>query len=284
MQQNNPEDFTYFFGLLWQNKLLLIALSLLGAIIAGVVAYTSTPVFRAQALLSPAVEQTESPLTGIGGSIAGLAGFSANNDQSKVEALALMTSRSFTEKMIAEEGLMTRIFYEEWDEQSKTWTGDFEDEEPSLWRAFEKFDRSIRHIQEDDESGLVTVSIDWVDREEAARWAQMIVDRVNSEMQDRAIKNSANRLNYLQQELEKTSIVELKTAIYGLIESEIKSSMVANVNNEYSFKVIDPPLVPDASDQLRPKPVLMVLAGFTAGIVVGVLFLLLYPGRRKATS
>lgn len=118
-------------------------------------------------------------------------------------------------------------------------------------------------------TGLVTVQIDWKDRDEAARWGNAMVERINAEMRARALAQADAYVGYLTQESEKTTDVGTRDAINRLIESQIKQRMVATVTQEYAFRVVDRAMAPDAKDRERPNKPLFAILGLLLGLTAG---------------
>ena len=102
----------------------------------------------------------------------------------------------------------------------------------------------------------------------AAAWANDMVKELNGRLQPDAVRDAQRSIDYLEAEARKTNVVELQQAIYRLIESQIKKTMVAKASDEYAFKVIDPARVPE--EPVRPKPLVMVVLGFILGLIVSL--------------
>ncbi len=134
------------------------------------------------------------------------------------------------------------------------------------------FVEDVRSIAEDSATGLVSLSIKWTDPDLAFNWAEDFVRRANQRLRSQDLESSERRLAYLNAELEKANLVELRTAIFGLIESEIQAKMFAQVEDEYVFKVIDPPRVP--SKPVAPNKILIVFLAAFFGFAVSVFFIL----------
>ena len=135
-----------------------------------------------------------------------------------------------------------------------------------MWTAYELFS-SLRSIDEDVQTGLYTLDVNWTDPRLAAEWANGLIHDVNAVLRTRAIGESRQNLDFLRSELQTNSQVQLQTMIYGLIEAEMKNAMLANVKQEYAFKVIDPARMPEKTHW--PKRLLIALLGFCAGLVIG---------------
>ncbi|MCF8080931.1 MAG: hypothetical protein K9K88_16750 [Desulfobacterales bacterium] len=265
-------DLLDLWRVLWKNKWLIVLITVLSTAVALAAALWMTPIYRSEALLAPATDGHEDGMSRLGqfGGIAAMAGIDIGTmGGPKEEAIALLKSRALTEEFIEDEGLMKILYDEKWNEETQQWEVEDPKQIPTMWYAYKKFN-GIRSVSEDRDSGLVTLAIEWKDPKLAAEWVAKLVDRVNEKMRQRAIKDAERSLEYLTREISKTGSVEVQEAIYRIMESQIKQIMLANVRDEYSFKVIDPPAVPDLRDEVKPKKKLMVILGFVLGGFGGV--------------
>ncbi|MGI9272590.1 MAG: Wzz/FepE/Etk N-terminal domain-containing protein [Woeseiaceae bacterium] len=266
-------DLSYWIAYLLTRKILIVSVTLLAAIAAITLAFISTPIYRAEVLLAPVSEQSDSSLfSGLASqfdTLSSVAGLNLGEDSATEEAIATLRSRDFTVRFIRTENLMPILFAGKWDASSDTWISDDPEEIPTEWDAYEYFNSSIRGVTEE-VNGLLTVSVDWKDRELAAKWANGLVAELNALMRRRAIDEATANIAYLQQELQSTSIVELKTAISRLIEAQVKTAMLARVRDQFSFRVIDPAVSPDADRFISPNRVLIIAFGLFFGFCVGV--------------
>jgi hypothetical protein len=97
---------------------------------------------------------------------------------------------------------------------------------------------------------LTVVAIDWTDPATAAQWANGFVALANELLRTRALVESKRNIAYLNDQISKTDVVELRRVLYGLIESETKTLMLANGRPEYAFRVVDPAVPPE----LKTRP------------------------------
>jgi uncharacterized protein involved in exopolysaccharide biosynthesis len=138
----------------------------------------------------------------------------------------------------------------------------------------------LRFVVFDKKTNLITVQVEWRDRQAAAQWANELVARVNEEMRTRAIARAGANVRYLEQELQGTSNVETRNAIGRLIEAHIKQRMLANVSQEYAFRIVDKALPPDADDPVRPQKLQLIVVGAFAGLAFAIIWVLIRDGRR----
>lgn len=243
-----------------------------------------TPIYRSTAILVPAtpdrsvLEGGLSSALGSVGDLASLAGLNLPNDQATEEALAVLESEQLTRAFIADNNLMPVLFAKLWDPQTATWKVKPGKQPPTLAKAFRAFER-IRYISKNSKTGLITVQIDWRDRNTAAAWTNGLVEALNAEMRARAIKGSDASLKYLEKELATTNDVGTRDAVNHLIENQIKQRMLANVTEEYALRFVDHGLVADADDPIRPKKVLMTAIGLILGLLFGVSLTMLFNFR-----
>jgi len=260
-------------------RALIAAAALAGLLSAAGVSILTRPVYRAEVLLAPVEAESRGALSALAGQFGGLAALAgvdlgADGDQ-KDEAVALLRSRTLAMRFIEEQELLPVLFAADWDATAGAWKPQDADDIPTLWDAYRLFDEEIRSVDENPRTGLVTLAIEWTEPERARAWAEGLVARVNAETRARATREAERSLSYLNAQLQKTDLVELRQAIFTLVESQTKQMMLANVREDYAFKVIDPAVVPDRDDPVRPRPLLLLPVGLTAGLLFGVLIALL---------
>ena len=72
----------------------------------------------------------------------------------------------------------------------------------------------------------------------------------------------------------------MQNVFYQLIEEQTKTLMLAEVKDEYAFKVIDPPVVPE--EKVGPKRALICILSILLGGMLGVAIVLIrYVSRRE---
>lgn len=264
---------------LWQGKWIVVAAGMLSGAIAVVYALTATEWYRAEVVLKPAEETDTRGLLGQIGGLASLAGVTLNSNSSNAEALAVLESRDFTRRFLEEEGLLPVLYADLWDEDARRWKSADPDGHPDIRDAVRFFDRSIRTIQENETTGLVTVGIEWTDPDLAAAWANRLVDRVNDHMRSRALLEAEANVDYLRGELERTSVVALQQSIGRLLESELQKVMLARGNEEFAFTVIDRAEPPRF--RFRPRRTqLVLLSGIVGGMLASAFVLFRYIRKR----
>lgn len=266
------------FGLverLWRYRILIAICGFGGAIIGVALALTTDPVFRAEVVV------TEVRDTGMGspgslasqlGGLASLAGVNIGQaDDEGQRAQAVLESRRVAEEFIKRNDLLPALFH-----NSKV--------RPTIWKAVTRFKESVVSVRKDARRATTTVAVEWTDPAVAARWANAYIALTNELVRQRALEEANRNIAYLNGQIEKTNVVELRKVLFDLAEAETKKLMLANGRIEYAFQTVDPAVAPEM--RVRPHRTLMVLIGGMLGGVLGVGVALLHHslGRRRRNA
>jgi len=253
-------DIVALWNLLWSHRLLIVACGLVGGGIATALALTATPLYRAEVTLT---EVRDPGMGAIGsmsrqfGGLAALAGINLSGAAGEgADSRAILNSRRLAEEFVARPSVLKQL-------QDDTGA------QLSLWRLVKKFRQSNVTITEDQRKGTITVAMIAKKPQNAARWANEYVALANEIIRNRALAEANRNIAYLNEQIAKTSSVEIQRVMYNLIENETKSAMLANARKEYAFVVVDPAVTPE--DRFSPRRTFMVILGGLLGGIVGVM-------------
>ncbi len=261
-------------AIFWSNGLLILISTVLCAGLAAFGAHLVHRRYDASILLAPIREQGtfSGALGSLGGAasqISGLASLAGINlgrsGGATEEAIATLQSEALTERYIEQNNLLPILFSARWNPANHSWKG----KAPTLWDGNAYFAASVRKVTEDAKTGLVTMVIRWKDPQLAATWANGLVAMTNDYLRSGAIQESERDIQYLSEQANKATAIDLRHEIYTLMEGEIDKEMMARGSQEFAFKIIDPAEAPQASSY--PKPLLWILAGCLAGLALGML-------------
>jgi LPS O-antigen subunit length determinant protein (WzzB/FepE family) len=150
---------------------------------------------------------------------------------------------------------------------------------PTAQEAHEVFTKKMFSVSQDKDSGLYTISVEYLSPYLAQQWTTWLVQDINKVMRERVISESTQNLDYLASQLSRTSVAEMQSAFYQIVEEQTKSLMLAEVQEEFVFKVIDPAVVPEL--KAGPKRMLICVLGTLFGGIFGVaLVLVIFVFRR----
>jgi uncharacterized protein involved in exopolysaccharide biosynthesis len=210
------------------------------------------------------------------GAVASMVGISIGGQERKAEYVALLSSRRIVAHLIESRDLLPVLYAGAWDAEQKRW----KKKPPSVNQAIDYFNSKALRVGEDRRTGLVKVTVEWFDRELAADWANSLVAMVNADVRATTITDAKRSLQFLNDELERTGQIPVREGIFRLIEGSMGRITLANVQEQYALKLLDPARVPDLGQHVRPRPLLAAIAGGLLGIIVG-LVAVLWRNRRR---
>ncbi len=256
----------------------------------------SRPMYLAESVLAPLTAGTDGQsIEGLGSSLGGIAslvGLGGKNGATDIDQnIAVLRSRALAEHFINKYQLATVLFANRWDEGEGRWkkglpnpikvrlsrlldslSGDTSRVRPSdaaptpdeIYRAFDK----LRSVDRNEKTGLVTLGMKWHDPIVAATWASEYATAANNYIRAQKISEAERSLKYLEEQIRETSLTEMHGALYKLVESETKQSMLANVREEFAFRIIDPATAPEL--RFSPKRAVLLGIGLMGGFMLGL--------------
>jgi uncharacterized protein involved in exopolysaccharide biosynthesis len=264
-------DLIELWKVLFEYKLLIIVFTVITTL--GAIYYASTlpTIYKVEVLMIPA--------NGVSGGVnmsnsfsglAGMAGISIGGNNTSAEgeeAIARLKTRSFLINHIKEKNLKPILFAHKWNEAEEKWIG----QEPSNSEAFELLKGMVEiGFHPKSKASLASLTVEWknsVNPNKIADIANGLVSNMNFKAKQRAILEAKNSISFLEEEIGQTSILNAQTILYNLIEQQTSKIMMANVRDEFVFKVIDPAVVPRREET---KPVLIIIfIGMVLGIFSG---------------
>jgi LPS O-antigen subunit length determinant protein (WzzB/FepE family) len=301
-QYDDEIDLRELFGALWAGSRKIIAITAVFAFVSVIYALSLSDQYKATVLLAPA-QSDSSDLSGALGQLSGLASLAGvdigGGDSSEAQmAQEIMKSWSFIDVFIAENNISVEVYAAEgwsrgsnelqidddiYDAETKTWlvendnTGEVGP--PSSWVLFQAFSERLV-VSENKKSGLVSVSIEYYSPQIAKQWLDMYVAAINAHMQQRQMEKVTNNINYLQAQIEKTSIAEMREVFYTIIAEQTKNKMLSEASPEYAFVAVSPSMVPEEKSQ--PERAFICIIGTLLGGILSVLLVLVMHYARKS--
>jgi len=297
-------DLIEFGKLIWRGKVILAAAILASVAISIVYLLSQPSVYRVEAVLALAETQevrsaTSSLLNQVGAirAIGGLRSFGTAADP-RGQSLAILRSRAFINSFLKEHNLIPSVLAgisgnsprssaidsTLYDETNENWLIDFEGGQgnnPSDWQIYSRF-KEVLEVVQDVETGLITIRIDWYDPFRAKQWLSWMISDINDHMRQADLQEAEESIDFLQNQISKTQLIEMRNVFYNLIESQTQVVMLADVRDGYAFRVIDPPIIFD--DRVRPNRSVILLIGLVLGSIFGVLLLLIIHAMKFGIS
>jgi len=302
-QYDDEIDLRELFSVLWGGKKLIVGITAVFALVAVFYALSIPNQYRATALVSPAQDSGGGLSGALGqlGGLASLAGVSIGGGESSEAQVAqeIMRSRGFIEEFISENNIDVEVFAAQgwdrgsnqldidsdlYDAGSSQWVRDApagKTVEPTGWQLYKGFSEMFS-VSEDRKTGMISISVEYFSPEIAKQWVDQLIIGINQHMQSRKLDKVNTNIQYLEAQIQKTSIAEMREVFYTIIEEQIKSKMLAEASPEYAFVTVSPAMVPEEKSQ--PKRALICILGTLLGGMLSVLWVLVMHYARSTTT
>ncbi|MCW8877871.1 MAG: Wzz/FepE/Etk N-terminal domain-containing protein [Kangiellaceae bacterium] len=287
-------DLGEVLGSIWKDKWLILIISAIFAISSVLYALSIPNEFRSSAILAPASQSNTGNLSGLAsqfGGLASLAGISlgggASNDKSVI-AMELIKTWGFLENFVKDNSIEVQVYAvkgwnksknelildeEIYDVVNSRWIREFdsskgESPEPNSWELYKKL-RDRISVGKDKKTGLISISVEYYSPHIAKMWVDKIVKAINLHIKMQDKEDASKSIEFLQHQISKTNVTEMKAVFYELIEEQTKILMLAEISEEYVLKTVSPAKV--AVEKSKPMRAMICILGTFIGGVLGIM-------------
>ncbi len=297
-QYDDAVDLKEILQILFNKKILIGFLTLFFAVVSVFAAISMSDVYKSSSLLAP-TSQDESLSSSLGGlsSLAGIAGVSLPAGSISDSQLAVKRIESFEffsknflpsiklEDLMAEKKWIpqeNKLIYDKdiFDESSNKWVRKVSYPKktiPSSQEAFKEFKKALS-INQDEETGLVYLSIEHISPHVAKEWMDVIIYNINECMREIDKEDAQNSINFLSDSIKTTNSQSIKLVFSKLMESQMQTLMLASSNEDYIFKTINSPIVPE--EKSGPNRAFICIVGTLFGFIFSIILVLIQHFRK----
>ncbi len=244
----------------------------------GIISFRMTNIYQSTAVISPvSSKEGGGGLSAIALQFGGLPGISLpGSASSSSEILNLMKSNVLREKVIEKYNLLPLLFHEKWSIEKKGWKVE---RVPTLWDGLRAIEGIVK-VSNNIKDNTITIAADFYDPDIAAKIPEYFLTALNEHLVSEARRVAETNKKYLEEQLVKTADPLIRQKIYNLVAQQIESSMMAEVKENFAFKVIDRPRVPDR--KIRPKRAQMLIISFVVSLFAGIFLAFLMEAFQKS--
>ena len=295
-------DLRELFHVLWGRIFYIGAITSIFSLISIMYALMLPNIFQSQATMMPMEE--DAGMQGMLGQYSGmasLAGISLPSESgSKAqEAIARIKSfEFFSNYFLPQIKLENLMAVKKWNQASNTLIYDasvFNSESsqwvrkvsppkssiPSSQEAYKRY-QTIMSIAEDKKTSFITLSVEHESPFVAQQWVEIIMGQIDQVMRDQDRQTAKKSIEYLNTLAPTVNYEEIKQALSSLQQEQMKRLMMVEANDNYIFKVLDSPIVPEV--KVKPKRSIIVILGSILGAMLSVLGVLVLHYTRKSSQ
>ena len=268
------------------NFKLILLCSVFGAIIAGSYSLYVPDKYQSKIILAPVTQDEGSAVPNSYMSLASFAGVSlSTSGNSRIsEATAIISSyKFFSEIFIDDKKIFELMAAKKWNKVNRNL--EFIDpysnvmnltkterealiQDFSLQEAYKKFTENFK-VDIDKDNGFLTLSFLHISPDISKEWLNEIVSKLNETIKINEKDKATKAITYLNRQISKTGLTEVKQVLSQLVQEQTQTIMLAEVNEEYIFKVIEPAIAPE--ERNSPNRLYMVIFGILLGLSVSAL-------------
>ena len=289
-------DLRKLLKILWNKKLFIFIITVVFALGSMFYAISVPNKYKSEiVVMSNSTTEDQGMLSSIAGQFGGLASLAGVNLGSgttdKVTyALEVIKSRTFIYEFITKYDLFLPLMAaEDWeretdtfifdsdiyDFQTKSWVREVPKPylpKPSLEETYEEFLKKNLEIKQDKNTGMVKISIIHYSPILARYLAERIVVELNDSIKEQELIEAKNSISYLEKELLKTNVQDMRGMFYQLIEKQYQKLMLTKTRKDYVLKIVDAPIVPEMKDS--PSRALICVIGTMLGALLSILYIM----------
>jgi len=297
MNPNDPYlddqiDLKELFEALWEGKKLIILITAIFAISSLVYSLQLTNYYQSESLVVTRTDTQNQNLLSQYSGLASIAGVNlpSSGDDTALQTIELIKSRKFVKHLLTFDNVLPSIMAQKsynssskellfdeniYDSETKTWkrkptkNGRIK---PSYLEAYKVY-MGLMSISQDKLTGFISINVEHISPIFAKEFLELIIKEANALIRNRDIEESSKALKYLKSELSKTSFVEIQESINSLIEAQLETQMLTQINEDYILIEIEPPFI--AEEKSKPSRSLICILGTILGGMLSMCIVLI---------
>lgn len=278
-------DLKELFNVLWTAKKLIILITAIFAIGSVVYSLSLDNHYKSESLL---LARSASENQGLSkySNLAAMAGISlpSSGVDKAAQMIELIKSRKFVKHLMTFENILPSILAAKsynnstqellfnqklYESETKTWKNKLI---PSYLKAHKAYINMLS-IAQNKKTGFISINIEHISPVFAKDFLELIIRESNELLRKKDMEESKQGLEYLTSELSKTPFVEIKESINALIEVQLETQMLAQINQDYILIEIEPPFIPEQKS--KPTRASICAMGTMLGGMLSVLIVLI---------
>lgn len=296
----NEIDLHEIIEVVWKKKIFIFSFSIFFASLTILISFLYLPnIYKSEALLLPA-DDSQSGMNAISqySSLASIAGISipSQDVDKSLEAIERIKSFEFFSNYflstIRLEDLMAvkswdpdlnEILYDNktFDTSSNKWIRKVSYPKktiPSAQEAYKRY-KKIMSVSQNTKSKFIYISIEHQSPHIAKAWVDNVIELINKSMRDADKIKTLKSIEFLNEQSAKSNYENLKNAFNTLQQEQMKSLMLIEANEDYIFKIVNSPIVPELKS--GPQRFLLTVVGFLIGFILSIAFVLVSNFTKK---
>ena len=278
-----------YFKHLLSNKSYIFRIAFLFTVLGIIYSLFLNDYFRTSSVIVPTRDNYQNAGSSQIGAIAQTIGFGADDATPELKfAQSYFNSYKFISEFIAEEDILPEIlFFKGYSKRNGTISFSVNPDDYRLEKLFPdgNIDYSSKYFQDSVKLFREFVSLSPGRENDPAMYLNVthqspsfsyrintrLLESLNQAIINIDIKDSDSKLNYIKSIMPSYDEIEVRRVLSQIIEKELTKKILANSLSEYSFMILDPPVLPIR--KYTPRRSILVITFMLSGILLGIVYL-----------
>jgi len=258
-----------YIHILVRKKKLILAIVVVSVTATVIISFLSPKIYEARAVIMPSTQPQEQSSMNTVASQLGLLSAQTSNAS---EIISLLQSTILMERVIKTYNLLPIFFGKDAAGQKPV---------KKIWDGIRYLKKRIYKVRDNKRDGIIEISVQFKDPEVSAKIVTYILAELTDYMSGEAKRVAETNRKYLESLIDKNADPLIKQKIYSLIARQLEISMMAEVKENFAFKILDPPKVPDR--KIKPAIGANSILSFVLSLFAAIFIALLmeYIGKSK---
>lgn len=245
-----------YINVIKKHSRMIVIIIALSVLTTGTISFLMPKIYETKAVIARVTPQPKEP---VGMDImAAQLGIITPTPADLSEIANLLKSNILLEKIITKYDLLKVFFREGSLKGSK---------DEMMWEGIRYF-RSIMKVNHKQRENIIELSVQFKDPRIAADIINYTIAELAEHMIGEAKRVTEINIKHLESLVNKISDPLIKQRLYALIAQQKETSLMAEVKENFAFRVIDPPMVPHS--EIKPKIKMNIMLSFVASLFVGI--------------
>jgi LPS O-antigen subunit length determinant protein (WzzB/FepE family) len=292
-------DLFQLFKILWTYKFQVVFLTAGVAIFSVFYALSLPNIYESESVLTP-VQQGGGQSSQAGG-IAALVGINLNEANGNNIDVTLETSKSFdfykylNKKRGIDKYIVAvdhysytedKLYFDEaiFNSEENKWVVDSngESSQPSLLKSYKAFKKDHFFFVRDKITGLIEFKFEHQSPRVSKQVLDFIIKDLNQYIRDREIIEARDSIKFIELQISKTPVPEVRKALAKLIELKAQKMMIGETTDEYALKIIQSPIEPEAP-AYPSRRIICIVITLLGGVLSSLFVLIFHQIRNRKT-
>jgi uncharacterized protein involved in exopolysaccharide biosynthesis len=240
-----------------RGRMILIMVSV-SVVLAAVISLLLPKKYSAHAVIIPVSESRGG--TDRMSAIAMQLGVPTSSSTDAAEIVSLLNSNILMEKVIRRYNLLPVLLGDKLGGKS---------ENEKIWHGIRFLKKDVLRVNNKKTEGVIEIYSEFADPQTSSDILKYILTELTDYMSSEAKRVAETNRKYLESLIDRNSDPMIRQRIYSLIAKQIETSMLAEVTENFAFKIVDPPMVPDR--HVKPRIILNIVLAFFVSLFTGII-------------